>query len=116
MTIRSKKPSSFNETFDHLVHVFATEKLHVGTMTAEMIEALKYPATVPELQYFFGPCKVHGRIVPNFTKLSSLLNKKQRKEEPLQFNLDKKEANAAEAFKETLMTPPVLALLRWNGQ
>lgn len=90
MTIKMKKCSFFSETKDYLAYIVAPGKVHVATKTTAAIKALQYRAAATELWSLLGLCNVYRRLVPNFAKLNSPLNKKLRKEEPLQLSLDRK--------------------------
>lgn len=94
----------------------APGKLRFADKTTEASQALQHPTTVTKLWSFLELCNVHRHFVPKFAKLTAPLYKNLKKGEPLQFNLDGEEMKVVDVLKLQLITSPVMALSRSNGQ
>lgn len=81
---------TFSKPIDYLGHIIAPGNPHVATGTTKAFKALLYPTTVLELQSFLGLCNVYRRFVTSCAKPDAPLDKKLKKEESFQFNLDEK--------------------------
>lgn len=96
--------------------MIALGKLLVATKTSGAIKDLQYITTVSGLQFFFGLCNVYQRFTLNIAKPAAQLNKKLKEEKHLKFCFEEEDMKAVNAPKEKLITAPVLARPKSNGQ
>lgn len=113
VSLKFPKCQFFQDTCDYLGHTITPGKLQVASKCQDAIRKAFPPRTVKELQSFLGLCNVYRRFVPNFARIAAPLTKKLRKGEPQNFgDLDKAESEAYERLRDSMISPPVLALPR----
>lgn len=99
VTIKLKKSHFYCKGVDYLGHVVAPGKLLVARKISKTVEALQEPTNIFDVRLFLGFCTVYRRVVPNFARLAALLNKKLKRGDSFQFNLDAVECEAVDILE-----------------
>ena len=101
---------------DYLGHVIRPGKLEVSSRTCEAIRQAKEPTTQTGIRSFVGLCKVFRRVVPNFARFATPLNRKLEKDQPTKFgDLTDEEREDFEELKRRLTSLQILALPKQKG-
>lgn len=85
VTLKLKNSSSFAEKVSYLGLVKRPKRLVLSNATAAPVREVKERTTQRELRSTLDLCNVFSRLVSNFSKLSSQLNKKLRTNQPTSF-------------------------------
>lgn len=111
VTLELKKCYLFTKTIEHLGTVIRSKNLENTSHTTEEILGLEEPINFTGLRYFLGLCNVFWRFVQYFARLAAALNTKLRKYQSKGLGPSTEEELAVmNALKETLVSPPILAL------
>ena len=117
VSLKLPKCHFFQASVDYLGHVIRPGKLEVSTRTCDAIKRAKPPTTQTGIRSFIGLCNVFRRFVPNFARIATPLNRKLEKGQPFNFEvLTDPEYAAFEELKRRLVSPPILALPKRDGQ
>ena len=117
VSLKLPKCHFFQASVDYLGHVIRPGKLEVSTRTCDAIKQAKPPTTQTGIRSFIGLCNVFRRFVPNFARIATPLNRKLEKGQPFNFEtLTDAEYAAFEELKRRLVSPPILALPKRDGQ
>lgn len=92
------------------------ERLYIATRMTDAVQSLNYPTTSSELRSFLGMCIVYRRSVPDFVRVAAFLKKRLKKSKPTLIKLNEEERQTVDDLKQELITPPILALKKPDGQ
>lgn len=107
----------FTETIDYLVDMIPTRQVGLASPTTDAIHALQEPTYLTEIRFFIGLWNVFWRFVSDFAKLVASLKKNLLIDQPTTFySLHHEETRSMNALKQTLRSPPALALPSSHGQ
>ena len=111
VSLRIEKCHFFQESCDYLGHKISPGKLEVAKKCQEAIKKAIPPTNVTELRSFLGLCNVYRRFVASFARVAAPLTAKLQKDRPFNFGpLNKEETEAYERLRDSMISPPVLAL------
>ena len=85
----------------------------MATKCREAILRAVPPRNLTELRSFLGLCNVYRRFILNFAKTARPLTRKLEKDQTVRFGpLNDEEQKAFETLRDSMVSPPVLALPR----
>jgi RNase H-like domain found in reverse transcriptase len=117
LSLNLKKCHFFRSEVSYLGHVIGPGTLAVAEKNTRALRTAKPPSTQTELRSFLGLCNVYRRFVNGFAKIAAPLNSLLRKGESPRLNtLNEDQLRAFEALLQCLLTPPILALPKADGQ
>jgi hypothetical protein len=117
LSLKLKKCHFFSDTVDYIGHVIRPGRLGVAEKNTTALRNAPLPRTQTELRSFLGLCNVYRRFVPQFSALAAPLNSLLCKGmSPILRSLSPAEINAFNNLRDKLLSPPVLALPRAEGQ
>jgi hypothetical protein len=117
LSLNLKKCHFFKKEVSYLGHVIGQGTLSVSGKNTRALKTAKPPTTQTELRSFLGLCNVYRRFVPGFAKVAAPLNALLRKgESPQLGELTATQLQAFESLRDRLLSPPILALPKAEGQ
>lgn len=117
--VSSKLPKCyfFQASVEYLRNVIRPQKLESSTRTRDAITQAKPPTTQTRIRSFTGLSNVFRRLVTNFTRIATPVNRKLEKSQPFNFETltDTKYASFEE-LEQRLVSPTILSLSEKDGQ
>lgn len=109
--LKLRKCEFFVERIRYLGHVVRPGTIEVDQARVEALRKVKHPTTQTQLRSFLGLCNVYRRFVPHYAKLAHPLNQLLKKGMPVHLGpLDEKCQEAFTVLRDSILSPPVLAL------
>lgn len=106
-----EKCDFFIDTIDYLGHVFRPRCLQLMSHIMDTIHGLKLSISLTKLRPLLGLCNVFIRFVPNFARITFLLNQSLKKFQLNTFTpLNSKALQVIHTLENALISPSVLAL------
>jgi RNase H-like domain found in reverse transcriptase/Reverse transcriptase (RNA-dependent DNA polymerase)/Integrase zinc binding domain/Integrase core domain/Chromo (CHRromatin Organisation MOdifier) domain len=115
-SLRLEKCHFFQQKVKYLGHVVLPGKLQVDQSKTDTVKAAALPRTKTELRSFLGLCGVYRRFIPSYAKVAAPLTRMLRGDLPEPYNLNELQREAFEKLKQSIISPPVLALPRLTGE
>ena len=116
VTLKAAKCHLFQKEVDYLGHVISPGRVAVNEKNTKALRLLAYPRTQTELKSFLGMCGVYRRFVKDFAALAKPLTRLTSTKLASELGAPTSEQlRAFNALREKLLSPPVLALARLEG-
>lgn len=117
VTLKATKCHFFQKEVEYLGHVVTPGRVAVNTKNTDALRRIRYPRTQTHLKSFLGMCGVYRKFVKDFANLARPLTRLTSTKLAKQLPPPTKEEDSSfTTLKEKLLSPPVLALPRLEGE
>ena len=113
LKLKPSKCNFFQTGVDFLGHRVSRDGVHTSQDKVEAVRSWPVPRNVKEVKSFYGLCTYYRKFVENFAQIARPLTNLAKKNEKFHWTPDCQQA--FENLKEALMTAPVLAYPRQDG-
>ena len=114
LKLKASKCHWFRWSVKYLGHIVWSEGIACDPDKIEVVQAWPEPTTVTQIRQFHGFASYYRKFIPNFSEIAQPLTKLIRKS--VRFSWDQSCQDAFESLKSKLVTVPVLAYPKAEGQ
>ena len=114
LKLKASKCHWFRRSVKYLEHIVSSEGIACDPDKIEVVQVWPEPTTVTQVRQFLGFASYYRKFIPNFSEIAQPLTKLTRKS--VRFSWDQSCQDAFESLKSRLVTAPVLAYPKAEGQ